>query len=53
MVALDENSGDTKVKGINPQGAMNICIKFHGNLSDSCCNIQVWIKVVERVTDRP
>lgn len=32
---------------------MNVCKKFKGNPSNSCLDITVWTKLVDRATDRP
>lgn len=42
LVGLEEQ-GITKVHSIHPVRTMNVCRKFHDNLSSSCWDISAWI----------
>lgn len=46
MMMLEEKSGNIKVSMIHPLGNKKDCIKFHGNPSNSRCDISVRTKAV-------
>lgn len=48
-----ESQGITKVVMMYPLGTMNVWTTSHVNLSKSCWDILIWIKVADRFTDKP